>query len=318
MQKKRLNLIIGVILGIVAIVLLNFYLMGKQKMIEDKYREAFQDHAKSLTSVLVAKKDIPKGAEIKKGMFDTTIKPKEQIEPGAVDSLDNIIGMKAVIPIRKGQQITSNLLAKTVEQVRKGMQSLSMATPVGKRAVTIKADLVSSLGNMILPGDRVDVIGVISVPVQTVGGKTVAQVANVPLFQNTLVLAVDRQLVLASEAAPEKGKLPWNLDALKLDTSKKKGQQKLSTAPLITLALSPHEANLLAFVSQQGQIRFFLRSPADAKVQKLPPANWESFFQYVGSLFPAPKQPPKPKPVKEEKRIEVYRGLSKGYITVAE
>ena len=52
---------------------------------------------------------------------------------------------------------------------------------------------------------------------------------------------------------------------------------------LITLALTPQEANLIAFVQEQGRVRLTMRSPADAKVKPMAPASWDTFFQHIAS-----------------------------------
>jgi Flp pilus assembly protein CpaB len=229
------------------------------------------------------------------------------------------------VPISKGQQVTKNQLSAGVDvemgAVKKAFGTLAMATPIGKRAITLNIEGVGSLAGMLKPGDYVDVIAVIKIPVQMPGGKQVEQTANIPLFQNTLILAVGSQLVAPKTPEAEKA-VPWDIKAMTKAPAKEVTEK---ASPLITLALSPQEANLLAFVSQQGQVRLLLRSPADAKVENLFPANWEYFFQYVASLYPAAAGQRKPgaegaeKPAeKQKKQVEIYRGLKKDYLVVSE
>ncbi len=76
---------------------------------------------------------------------------------------------------------------------------------------------------------------------------------------------------------------------------------------LMTLALSPQEANLIAFVQEQGKVRLTMRSPADAKVEPMTPASWESLFQYI-----APQKQGDNLPAADTTEyVEVLRGLNK-------
>jgi len=74
---------------------------------------------------------------------------------------------------------------------------------------------------------------------------------------------------------------------------------------LITLALGSAEANLVAFVQEQGKMRLVMRSPADAKIEPVAPATWDSLFQYI-----MPQKEVQPTADTNE-YIEVLRGLSK-------
>ena len=77
---------------------------------------------------------------------------------------------------------------------------------------------------------------------------------------------------------------------------------------LITLALSPQDAGLIAFVQEQGKIRLTLRSPADAKVEQVQPATWETLFKY---LMPQNQTQEVVKPENPDDYVEVYHGLNK-------
>jgi len=305
--SKRVNLIIGGILSIAAIVLLNLYITSKEKNIADDLKKAFTERYKTLTSVMVATQDIPRGSEVTANMVETQVIPEKYVQPQAATSLDRIAGMRVIASIAKGEQIT---LGKLTSPQKARARSLAMATPVGKRAITINIDNIASLAGMIRPGDYVDLFTIISAPMQTPEGKQIAQLVTIPLFQNVLVLAVGVQL--ATEEPPD--------SRFKLGTQKPQAPQQRGSSSLVTLALTPQEASLLSFVSEQGKIRLILRSPADAKVHPLPPANWETLFLYTNSLLP-PKPGEEPKPIeikREPRRIEIYRGLNKEYIAVSE
>jgi pilus assembly protein CpaB len=254
--------------------------------------------------VLAATRDIPKGAVIEEGMLETKSMPKEYIEPQAVSYPERIVGMVTAVPMTKGEQIT---LTKLVSAKQATSSSLAMATPVGKRAVSISVDNISSLMGMIKAGDYVDVIGFIPVPAQTPEGKQTTQMAVMPLFQNILVLAVGKDLGGRSQ---EVGRYA-------------KEEGTASAPPLITLAFTPQEANLITFVSEQGKVRLVLRSPADSRIEPIQPASWETLFQYLMPQLPQQVQAEKGKETElvqkpKPREIEIYRGLKREKIAISE
>lgn len=290
-EKQKLILISGIVLGVMAIVMTKMYLDQQQQALQAKARAAIANMQSNQTSVLVAKEDIPQGAVIESEMFDTAIVPNKFVQPQAVTSLDRIAGMVTVAPISKGEQIS---LSKLVNEKRSGSGGdLAGVTPSGKRAITIVADNIASLSGMVKPGDYVDVLAILPIPSQGQNGQVTAQTAVIPLFQNVLVLAVGqntggvtRSGSRYSESTP----------------AAPSGRENA----LITLALGPQESNLVAFVQEQGKMRLVMRSPADAKIEPMAPASWETLFQYISP----PKEPSAPV-VDTNEYIEVLRGLSK-------
>lgn len=303
-MRKKLPLIIGVVLALVAAYLIKVYTdQQRQVVFEDANKRMAQIQAEQVP-VLVATKDLAKGTAIDKDSVGVIIVPTQQVQPQAATSLDRVAGMIAVVPLSKGEQITLNKLMSVKEATGAG-GSLAMSTPIGKRAVTISVDSISAVGGMIRPGDYVDVVAMVTVPVTTPEGKQASQAAVVPLFQNTLVLAVGQETAAMPQAGAE---------------SRGKKEEKKAESPAITLALSPQEANLLAFVQEQGKIRLSLRSPSDAKIEPVQPASWDSLFQYLAPRETAEsKLKEEKKPVESEQGtyVEIYRGLNKEKIPLS-
>jgi pilus assembly protein CpaB len=290
-DKQKLILIGGVVLGIVAIVMTKMYLDQQEQALQQKAKAEIASMQSNQTAVLVAKQDIPQGVVIAGEMFETAIVPNKFVQPQAVTSLDRISGMITVAPISKGEQIS---LSKLVQEKKAGGGDLAGVTPAGKRAVSIIVDNMSSLAGMVQPGDYVDVLATLPIPAQGQDGKVVTQMAVIPLFQNVLVLAVG-QNTGSIQAAGRYAEAPASSGG--------------GGNSLITLALGPQEANLVAFVQEQGKMRLIMRSPADANIEPVSPASWESLFQYI---MPPQKEAPAPAPVEDTNEyVEVLRGLSK-------
>lgn len=297
MQRRWIIIIGSVIIGIMAVAIANIYLEKEKESIKRRAREEIARRQETQTSVLVAKNDIPKGTTIQSEHLESRVIPKEYVQPQVVSYPERIMGMITIAPISQGEQITLSKLLMPKQQG--GVSSLAMATPVGKRAISIPVDNISSLMGMVRPGDYVDVIGMVPVPVSSPDGKTVtSQAAVIPLFQNVLVLAVGNQLGESSASAE----------------SSRYNQTRTAEASQITLALSSQEANLLAFVQEQGKIRLVLRSPADSRIEPVQPASWEALFQY---LMPQAKEQASARqetqlaPKEKPREVEIYRGLKR-------
>jgi pilus assembly protein CpaB len=301
LEKKQMILIAaGVGIGLISLFLVKMYLDQQRRLaLEDAERKAVNVVSSSVT-VLVANRDIQPGSPIDSGSVTSEIVPMQMAQPNAVASVASAAGMIAAIPISKGEQITFNKLQSPQSQQQ--FSTLASSTPVGKRAVTIQVDNIASLAGMIKPGDYVDVTAILPVPMQTADGKQQLQSAVIPLFQNVLVLAVGREtgtVIRSAAATTTRYKAEGSAPAERSDANQ-----------LITLALSLQEANLVAYVQEQGKIRLFLRSKADAEtpsVQVVTPGNVTQFLQ---SVLP---QPGPEQGIKTEKTetVEIIKGSKK-------
>lgn len=276
--KKYLPIAIAAGLALVAVFLVNIYIQQQADMAK-KRALAYQQ---GLTTVVIARQDIPSGTVVKESMLVEEKLPKKLIQPRAAGSMDRVVDRITVAPISKGEQILLNKITLGGQE-----SSLSMKIPAGKRAITVPVDNISSVGGMIRPGDHVDIVGMVPIPAINAEGKQVSQMTTMPLFQDVLVLAVGREFTNIAGS----------------------GKEERSAYPVITFALSPQEANLIAFVQEQGRIRLILRSPGDTQVQPIAPASWDTLFRTVmPQAFQEQPVIEKPKP---KKTVEIYRGLNK-------
>lgn len=292
--QKRLPLIIAFVVAIIAMFIASAWL--KQ---EDERRQALirrsEEKKERFVAVVMAREDIDQGITIDEKMVIAKEIPESYLQPRSTKSVDRVIGKIALAPISKGEQILLNKLASSAEELS-NPSALSSRTPVGKRAITIPVDNISSVGGMIRSKDNVDILGVIP---QTgeIDGQKVTQNITVPLFQKVLVLAV------GSEVG---------------ESSSKRGERIGGVMNTITVALNPQEATMIAFIQEQGKLRFVLRSPADKEVMPPQMANWDTLFMY---LFPNMQQKMQAmaneqgdqqnegkKPPKKVNEVEIERG----------
>jgi len=301
-EKQKLILISGIVLGVVAVVMVKVYLDQQRQVIQEQAKKAVANIQANQTSVLMARRDIPAGSVIESGMLNTAIVPNKFVQPQAATSLDRISGMVSVAEISKGEQVTLSKLTSAKKAGAGGGGDLAGMTPAGKRAIPISVDNLAALAGMVRPGDYVDVIAMLQVPVQGPEGQQTSQVAVLPLFQNVLVLAIGQNT--GGPVAQGGGRYS-------------KTESAPGNAGIVTLALSPQEASFVAFVQEQGKLRLTLRSPADAKVEQIVPANWNTLFQYIMPQSPLSGEGEMKKEEQPEGTVEIYRGLNKEKIPLS-
>jgi pilus assembly protein CpaB len=279
--KKFIPLIIAAAAGILAMFLINSYLAQQS---EEAQKRA-QKGEKEAAVVIVAGKDLPAGTVLNEKVLQMAKVHKSQLQPAAATSPESVIGKVLMAPVAQGEQILLNKLTVIGE-----VGTLSMRIPQGKRAITITVDNIASVGGMIRPGDHVDVVGVVPLPMTSAEGKQIQQQTTMPLFQNVTVLAVGQ------EFGPSMGVR----------------REEKGMSPDITLALSPQEANLIAFVQEQGKIRLILRSPQDTQVQQVVPASWDTLLRTVmPEKYKESEEGPFEEITPSGKKVEIYRGLQR-------
>lgn len=134
--------------------------------------------------------------------------------------------------------------------------TLSLMTPAGKRAYTVRIDPLSAVGGMLNPGDFVDILANMNMP-DPISNKT-EKITSI-VFQYVKVLAVGTNLQATGGYE----------------------QQQAAAALNITLALSPEEAGLMSFMEKNGQLQLVLRAPSETAIEELQKADWQNFADYV-------------------------------------
>jgi pilus assembly protein CpaB len=304
MQRQKIVVfIIAFVLALISVGLIKIYLDGQRKATEEELQKKLDIIKTKIQTdqipVLIAKDNIPEGTTITADLLDIRTAPAHSLDANVISSLEKAVGMVAVRPIAKDEPLT----ARKISFSQKGEaadinKSLSGLTPLGKRAITIIVDNISGLSGMLKPGDYVDVLASLPLPVRTPDGKQANTPVTVPLFQNILVLAVGQETIANSYAQQTQQ------DSRYKKEDKSQQSLNLKEASPVTLALTPQEASLIAFVQEQGKVRLVLRSPTDSNIQPVAPATWDTLLQYI--------MPPKEDDSKKnEPHVEIYRGLNK-------
>jgi len=228
--------------------------------------------------VVVAANDIQVGAKLQPQDVLVVTIPASAVPPGAFSATSKVLGRGAVMPVSKGEFILPSKLAAL--NAGAGLPSL---IPQGMRAVSVRVNDVVSVAGFVQPGTRVDVLAT-----GTQGGGNERQTTTV--LENVAVIAVGKTLDRSSSDA--------------------------QTAPVITLLVSPDDAQKLALVSQEGRIQLSLRNPLDTKKGGIGATRTSSLYlgdKPVATTEPKPKAhkvvakgstPPPPAPY----TVEMIRG----------
>jgi pilus assembly protein CpaB len=204
--------------------------------------------------IVVAAEDIPVGAKLEDRSVRMVPYPQSNLPAGVFSKKAQVLGRGVVAQISKGEFILPSKLA--AENAGSGLPSM---IPTGMRAVSVRVNDVVSVAGFVQPGTRVDVL-------LTGNPGTGNERQTTTVLENVAVIAVGKSL--ERNAAGE-----------------------ATTAPVITLLVSPDDGQKLALAGQEGRIQLALRNPLDTR--KVDAGSTRESSLYPGSAPSA--GPPKPK-----------------------
>jgi pilus assembly protein CpaB len=202
--------------------------------------------------VVVAANDIQIGSKLEARDVRVITLPQSTAPPGFFSGTSQVLGRGAVLPVSKGEFILPSKLAAL--NAGAGLPSM---IPPGMRAVSVRVNDVVSVAGFVQPGTRVDVLAT--------GSQGTGDRQTTTVLENVAVIAVGKSL--------------------------DRNVSDAQTAPVITLLVSPDDAQKLALVSQEGRIQLSLRNPLDTKKGGIGATRTSSL--YLGET-PAATEP-KPK-----------------------
>jgi pilus assembly protein CpaB len=233
--------------------------------------------------VIVAADDIQVGARIEEHDVRTVKYPASALPAGTFSARSKVLGRGVILPISRGEFILPSKLAP--ENAGSGLPSL---IPPGMRAVSVRVNEVVSVAGFVGPGTRVDIL-----LTGTPNGSSEDQTTTV--LQNVAVIASGH--TLERNAAGE-----------------------AQSTPVITLLVSPDDAERLTLASSEGHIQLALRNPLDTLQEEVAAANAKGI--YKGGTPTAAPPPVHTHSVKQQKTqqptappsvfsVEIYQGDKK-------
>lgn len=229
--------------------------------------------------VIVAANDIQVGAKLQDGDIRMVKVPASVLPPNSFRSRSQIIGRGVILPIQRGEFILPSKLA--AENAGSGLPAL---IPPGMRAVSVRVNEVVAVAGFVIPGTRVDVL----LTGNPMGGN---EPQTTTVLENVAVIAAGQRLERNAAGEPQ-------------------------STPVITLLVSPDDAQKLTLASSQGHIQLALRNPVDTKKVDIAAMKATGLYKNV---TPVAVPTPHPRPVKASKpqaapappdayKVEVIRG----------
>ena len=217
------------LLGLIALALGGFMAMQVYGKLQSRTSAA----TPASTDVLVASHDLQPGNRIADADMKAVRIPSSDLPAGFFSGKGaaKVVGRSAILPIAKGDFILLSKLAP--ENSGSGLPSL---IPPGMRAVSVRVNDVVSVAGFVVPGTRVDVLLTGTPP----GGK---EPVTTTVLENALVRAVGQRLD-ANSGDPQ-------------------------TSPVITLLVSPEDAQKLTLATSEGRIQLALRNLVDTEQENL-------------------------------------------------
>jgi len=176
--------------------------------------------------VVVAARALPMGVAIKPADVKITKMSADQFPKGAFSRVEEVIDRPVVSNILLDEPVMDGRLG-----ARGAGAGLAPIIPVGMRAVSVRVNEVVGVAGYVLPGMRVDVL-VTGRPPKS------EDTVTVTVLQNILVLSAGQNI------QPEP-----------------KGQA--ITAPVVTLLVTPEQAETLTLAGTEGRIQLVLRNGSD-------------------------------------------------------
>ena len=180
--------------------------------------------------LVVAKQDVPVGTLLEAQHVRLAGWPQDTTVEGSFPKIEDVIGRGATAQIVANEPITERKLAP-----KEAGGGLPPTIPEGMRAMSVKVNDVIGVAGFTVPGTRVDVL----VTVRDGNGSTNASISRAVL-NNIVVLAA----------------------GTKFDQEQSKNGQPIKTA-VVTLLVTPPDAEKLALAQTEGQLLLALRNPLD-------------------------------------------------------
>jgi pilus assembly protein CpaB len=245
-------------------------------------------------NVVVATADLPIGAEVRPEDVRVAAVPRELAPNSCLEKIEDAKARVVTNAIWKGEPVVSSRLAAPGSG-----PGLAPMIPAGYRAVSVRVNDVIGVAGFIQPGMRVDVLASGRLP-------NVDDSVTRTILQNVVVLSAGQVL------QPEP-----------------KGQ--VINAQVVTLQVTPEQAEILTLTSGEGRIQLVLRNSSDTKIEPTPGARLTAVYgtidrpvknvashppEKVRAPLPAPATPPPlvlstaPEPPRQ-RTVQVIRGVTR-------
>lgn len=229
--SNRLLLIFALVLGLLCAILVGVYLSGLSSS------DTTPATTTTTVPVVVAFQDIPPLTVVTDTMLTVKNVPTDLAVLGAFTKPADIVGQTAQVQITAGEQVLPSKVTSTLSaaSLYGNNVPLSLLLPAGARGFSLAVSQVASAGGLVRPGDYVDILSSTSKTTNTDAATSTTTVSSCYVLQDVQVLVVGGTL-----ANPKSQTNAGALAATLPDPA----------ASVMTVAVSPHDAGVLAAAQQ--------------------------------------------------------------------
>jgi pilus assembly protein CpaB len=214
---------------------------------------------------VVARRALPLGAMLTKEDVKLVAWPSSDPLPGGFTKVEDVLDRGLIVPILENEPLSESKLAPT-----EAGAGLPPTIPAGMRAISVKVNEVIGVAGFTVPGTRVDVLAMVRQDRESMSRIVVSNVQ-----------------VLTSGTRFDQ------------EASRKDGKPIKTT--VVTLAVTPTDAERIALAASDGEIILALRNPLDDNPAPTTGVKLASLMSGTTQAAPAPRPPsiakPKPQPV---------------------
>jgi pilus assembly protein CpaB len=224
----------------------------------------------------VATRDLPAGTVVGQGDVREVEWPGDAVPPGLLGAAEEVVGRGVLTGMRFNEPFLDSKLAP-----RGAGGGLPVLITEGRRALSIRVDDVVGVAGFVVPGTRVDIL-------LTMNSQSNGEVQTKAILQNIQALAAGQSVQVDMEGKPQQ-------------------------VSVVTLLVTPEQAEALTLASSQGRIQMALRNQLDTLAVQTLGARVSGLFgtvraapaQAIGPRRSAP--PPQPAAI-QETIVEGFRG----------
>jgi len=178
-------------------------------------------------NIVLSARSLPVGAVVTERDVKLMAWPGDALPSGYIRSVQDAVGRGVITPLAENEPL---LAAKMSTKDAGG--GLPIIIRDGMRAVSVRVDEVIGVAGFVLPGTRVDVMLTLD------KGPNRTQAITKTLLQNVQTLAAGQSVTRDKEGKPQ-------------------------TVTVITVLVSPDDAELLALAAKEGRLQLALRNTLD-------------------------------------------------------